>query len=73
MFELVKFELYKIVSRKFNILALSVFILLYFLSTSQLNLGDIQHIRNMYSEWNSPLTEERAAIARQELDRKSVV
>ena len=67
MFELVKFELYKIVSRKFNILALSVFILLYFLSTSQLNLGDIQHFRNMHIEWNGPLTEERVAIARLEL------
>ena len=67
MFELVKFELYKIVSRKFNILALSVFILLYFFSISQFNLEYIQHFRNMHIEWNGPLTEERVAIARQEL------
>ena len=67
MFELVKFELYKIVSRKFNILALSVFILLYFFSISQFNLEHIQHFRNMHIEWNGPLTEERFAIARQEL------
>jgi hypothetical protein len=67
MFELIKFELYKIVSRKFNILALSVFILLYFFSISQTNLEYIQHFRNMHIEWNGPLAEERVAIARQEL------
>ncbi|MBT9172625.1 MAG: hypothetical protein DDT21_01011 [Syntrophomonadaceae bacterium] len=67
MFELIKFELYKIASRKYTILVLSVFILLYFLNISQFNLGDIQHFRNMHIEWNGPLTEERVAIARQEL------
>jgi len=66
MFELVKFELYKLTSKKLNILALSVFVLLYFFSISQFNLGNIQQMKSMYSEWSGPLTEEEIDIARLE-------
>lgn len=67
MFELVKFELYKLISKKLCILALLAFILLYFLYISpRFNLGNSQQMKNIYSEWSGPLTEEKVDIARQE-------
>jgi hypothetical protein len=66
MLQLVKYELYKLISKRLNILAFVAFILLYFLFLSQFNLGDIELVKKMYSEWGGPLTEEKVDLARQE-------
>lgn len=64
MLQLIKFELYKLISRKLNIVAFAVFILLYSLYLSQLNLTDIEQIRRLHSEWSGPLTEQKVEAAR---------
>lgn len=74
MFELIKFELYKIVSKKRNIIVLLSFVFLFLFLYSQSGLEgvrdkDIPKIKQAYSEWSGALTEEKVGVVRERQDK----